>query len=250
VSYTPTQSTDRWVTAAITVPLILGHLAVFLARGSQVTLAAYMLGYVASLLAAATSKKFRHLLIIPAAGFAIGLVAEIAGVNTGVPFGRYEYLSLRAPRLLGVPITVPIMWGFYSYLTYLVASSIIRRGGILKVLYTSTLMVLLDLAMDPFMVNVVHAWTWLSGWGPKWFGIPASNFTGWFIVSAAIIATHELTQGNAPTPNTKALTIPYVTLTIFFTTYIGPNLTGPIAAATTALIAIPATLTNKTPQTT
>ena len=55
----------------------------------------YMLGYVASL-AASLSKEHRHLLLIPAAGFTIGLIAEVVGVNTGLPFGRYEYVVARA----------------------------------------------------------------------------------------------------------------------------------------------------------
>lgn len=224
----------------------------FLLPGSPATLGAYMLGYVASLAAAAARKEFRHLLAIPVAGFAIGLTAEVIGVNTGVPFGRYEYVSLSAPRVLGVPLSVPVMWGFYAYLTYLIASSIITRkgtaGAFLRVTYASLLMVTLDLAMDPFMVSKAHAWVWLGGWGPTWFGIPASNYVGWFIVSFTILLTHELIARNSPTPKATALTAPYTCLTIFFASFISPQLVATTAALITTLIATPTLITNHNKQ--
>ncbi|RLF98365.1 MAG: hypothetical protein DRN47_05585, partial [Candidatus Wolframiiraptor sp.] len=106
-----------------------------------------MLGYVVSLAAASMNKEFRHLLIIPVTGFAIGLMAEIVGVNTGIPFGRYEYVSLGGPRVLGVPLDVPMMWGLYAYLMYLIASSTVTRrgcvGAVLRIVYASLLMVVL-----------------------------------------------------------------------------------------------------------
>jgi len=224
--------------------------AVFLLPPSLTTEIIYMLGYVTSLAVASIYKEYRHVLIIPVAGFAIGLAAEVIGVNTGVPFGKYEYISLMAPRVLGVPLSVPIMWGFYAYLTYLIASSIITRkgtaGAFLRVTYTSLLMVTLDLAMDPFMVSKIHAWVWLGGWGPAWFGIPASNYMGWFIVSFMILLTHELLARNSPTPRATALTVPYICLTMFFASFIGPQLVAATATLVTTLIAIPTLITNHT----
>ncbi len=237
----------RLTRVAITAPLIVGHVAVFLMPRNPTALIAYMLGYAASLAAASLSREHRHLLLIPAAGFTIGLTAEVVGVNTGLPFGRYEYVYLRAPRVLGVPLSVPLMWGFYAYLTYLISSSLITREGrawsILRVVHASLLMVNLDLAMDPFMVSEAHAWVWISGWGPKWFGVPASNFLGWFIVSSTILTTHELLTKKAPTIKAQELSIPYACLTLLFASPISQELLATTAALTTALITIPATTT-------
>lgn len=97
--------------AGIVAPIIAGHLAVFPLPGREATLATHMLGYVASLAVASLRSEYGHPLKIPAAGFVIGLTAEVVGVNTGIPFGKCEYVSLRAPRILGVPLPVPIMWG-------------------------------------------------------------------------------------------------------------------------------------------
>ncbi len=239
--------TSSTVDVAIVAPLIAGHALVLLLPHNleffDFILGIYVLGYVVSLAAISMNKEFRHLLIIPATGFVIGLTAETVGVNTGIPFGRYEYVSLGGPHVLGVPLDVPMMWGLYAYLMYLIASSTVtRRGGVgavLRIVYASLLMVVLDLAMDPFMVSEVHAWIWLDGWGPKWFGVPASNFIGWFIVSFAIFLIHELAASNSSTPKATSLIAPYTCLVMFFTSFIGSELAAPVAALLVILIAGP-----------
>jgi len=226
---------------ALTIaPLIVVHIAIFLLPRNVFAEVVYMLGYVASLAVASTRGEYRHLLLIPAAGLGIGLVVEILGVSTGIPFGRYEYVSLVAPRVFGVPISVPVMWGFYAYLTYLIASSIVRCSGVARAVYASLLMVGLDLAMDPFMVNEINAWTWLGGWGPRWFGVPASNFVGWFVVSLAIFLIHETAARDARMPRAYVLAIPYACLLMFFASHTDPELADSIAALIVTLLAIPA----------
>jgi putative membrane protein len=42
----------------------------------------------------------------------------------------------------------------------------------------SLIMVAWDLAQDPVWATVLHGWVWLDG-GP-WFGVPVSNFLGWY----------------------------------------------------------------------
>ena len=238
---------DSAIDVAIVAPLVAGHAVVLLSPHSleffDRDLGVYVLGYVASLAATSARREFRHLLIIPAAGFAVGLTAEALGVNTGVPFGRYQYVSLMGPRFLGVPLVVPMMWGLYAYLTYLIASSMImRRGGVgavLRILHASLLMVVLDLAMDPFMVSEVHAWIWLDEQGLSWFGVPASNFAGWFAVSFAIFLIHEVAAKRSPAPRATALAAPYACLVMFFASFTGPELAAPVAALLVLLLATP-----------
>ena len=239
---------EQAIDIAIVMPLIVSHIVVFLMSPNFTAEIIYMLGYISSLAITSTYREYRHLLIIPVAGFSIGLASEIAGVNAGIPFGRYEYVSLVTPRVLGVPLSVPLMWGFYAYLTYLIASSIITRkdttGNILRIIYASLLMVTLDLAMDPFMVSNIHAWVWLGGWGPTWFGVPISNFVGWFIVSFTIFFIHEIIARNSPTPRAIILTVPYVCLLMYFASFIGPELAAPIAALLVTLSTIPVIIKN------
>jgi len=122
-------------------------------------------------------------------GFATGLAFEVIGVATGLPFGRYRYVALDTARILNVPVVVPIMWGVFSAMAYLAARPFAK--GLKLVLLASSLMVILDLALDPAMISW-QAWVWEGGWGPTWHGVPLSNFAGWFLVSLVIIGLYEL----------------------------------------------------------
>jgi putative membrane protein len=46
-------------------------------------------------------------------------------------------------------------------------------------LIASFIMVMWDLSMDPARATVNHAWIWHDGGG--YFGVPFSNFLGWFL---------------------------------------------------------------------
>lgn len=57
----------------------------------------------------------------------VGLLAEAAGLRTGVPFGRYEYAATLGPQLLGVPVVVPLAWLMMAYPALLVGRRLTRR---------------------------------------------------------------------------------------------------------------------------
>jgi putative membrane protein len=40
-----------------------------------------------------------------------------------------------------------------------------------------------DLTMDPIWANIVHAWNWKSG--GVYFGVPATNFSGWLLTAVS-----------------------------------------------------------------
>ena len=79
--------------------------------------------------------------------------------------------------------------GVFSAMAYLAARPFAK--GLKLVLLASSLMVILDLALDPAMISW-QAWVWEGGWGPTWHGVPLSNFAGWFLVSLVIIGLYEL----------------------------------------------------------
>jgi len=61
-------------------PLIVVHVVVFLLPPSPTVEIVYMLGYATSLAIASTHREYKHPLVIPAASFIIGLVAEVIGL--------------------------------------------------------------------------------------------------------------------------------------------------------------------------
>jgi uncharacterized membrane protein len=53
---------------------------------------------------------------------------ELIGVNTGIPFGEYEYTESLGFQLANVPIVVPLAWYSMAIPTLVIARSITKRG--------------------------------------------------------------------------------------------------------------------------
>jgi len=139
-------------------------------------------------------------------GCLVGFFMELIGIHCGIPFGEYSYLSFEGASLWDVPIPIALAWGFYLYTAYLASLPIVKRNW--RIAFASLLMVILDMAVDPVMVER-RVWTWKSG-GP-WFGIPLSNFLGWFVTSALALSIFEqLTGSSHPTWRSRQVYAPYL----------------------------------------
>lgn len=105
----------------------------------------------------------------------VGYGVEVAGVQTGVIFGRYEYGTTLGPKFLGTPIIIGLNWLILTY----VAGGLAQRlplPGFARAVLAAVLMVGLDVCIEPVAVHF--------GWW-KWFAdvIPMQNFKAWFAVS-------------------------------------------------------------------
>ena len=197
----PVEISGLLMLAGITIPI---WLCLALPNWSWLSYAIYMTSYIVAI--AILGIEHRKLPLILPLGFAVGLAFEILGISTGLPFGRYRYVALDSARLMGVPIAVPVMWGIFSALAYLAARPF--ASGVKLVLLASSLMVVLDLALDPAMISW-QAWVWEGGWGPWWQGVPLSNFAGWFLVSATVLSLYEVAlRGSGP--EYKFFTVMYI----------------------------------------
>ena len=128
----------------------------------------------------------------------VGFTSEIIGTRFCIPFGCYEYVNLK-PQLFGVALFVPIAWGIFSVISYMTAASVLPRGWGRRLL-ASLLMVLFDLSIDPLMTSW-NAWVWKTATAVNWFGIPWTNYVGWFLVSLLIFWLYERISGeNLGTP--------------------------------------------------
>ncbi|MFP4975433.1 carotenoid biosynthesis protein [Paenibacillus sp. CN-4] len=115
-----------------------------------------------------------------------GMALEWVGVHSGRLFGTYQYSDILGPHWFGVPVTLGFAWigvvGTAVLLSRDFGQSGFRLAAVRSV-QTGVWAVLLDLVLDP----VAYArgfWNWKqdSG-GMSFYGVPASNFLGWFIVS-------------------------------------------------------------------
>ncbi|UCG65995.1 MAG: carotenoid biosynthesis protein [Deltaproteobacteria bacterium] len=134
----------------------------------------------AALAVALTSPNYR--LPLMACGL-IGLVVEIVGVRLGFPFGRYVYTQELQPLVLGVPIAIGCAW----LVLFAYVKQMLHFGGIpapWQYLCGASWMVSLDLLIDPLASGPLGYWIWEEkGW---YYGVPLTNFLGWFVVSLAL----------------------------------------------------------------
>lgn len=117
-----------------------------------------------------------------------GLLAESVGLATGWPFGSYAYAGTLGPDLFGVPIVVPMAWAMMAWPALVVARTLVTRGPAVIAVGAFALTAW-DVFLDPQMVAAGH-WTWFaeSPALPLIPGIPLTNYAGWLLVSAVIIA--------------------------------------------------------------
>ena len=129
----------------------------------------------------------RGILIFFAICLLVGNIFENLGVRTGFPFGGYYFTDVMGPKLFAVPILLGLAYLGMAYLSWTLARVIL--GGmrspltgprvVTVPLAAAFIMVAWDLSMDPVWSTIVHAWIWRNG--GAYFGVPISNFLGWYL---------------------------------------------------------------------
>jgi putative membrane protein len=127
------------------------------------------------------------LLVVTAGG---GFVAEAIGVATGVPFGDYAYAGSLGPRLLGVPLVIPLAWTMMAYPARVVGR-VCARGRTGRIGVGALALAAWDVFLDPQMTDAGH-WRFAAHNGPTLTGIPLVNFAGWLLVAVLLMTALEL----------------------------------------------------------
>jgi uncharacterized membrane protein len=132
----------------------------------------------------------RYALTYLAISLTFGFFIELIGVETGWPFGVYEYDPSLGPQLISVPLVVPFAWAMISHPILCVARRVTKNWVFL---YGGFGMMAYDLFLDPQMVNGGR-WTWqVTGahvpFSPE---IPLSNTFGWLLSGMALTAMLHL----------------------------------------------------------
>jgi putative membrane protein len=114
-------------------------------------------------------------------------IMENTSILTGFPFGHYHYTDDLGPKLFLVPLVIGVAYFSTGYLAWTLATVLVgglRRGSsaltTFAVPFIATfLMVFWDLCLDPTASTVHHTWIWEQGGG--YFGVPLTNYLGWFL---------------------------------------------------------------------
>src|SRR5882724_10041466 len=113
-------------------------------------------------------------------------ILENISILTGFPFGHYHYTDLLGLKLLLVPLVIGPAYFSTGYLAWVLSTVLIgdvRRQGSWFTTFSvpfiaSFLMVMWDLCFDPTFSTIQHLWIWEQGGG--YFGVPLTNYLGWF----------------------------------------------------------------------
>ncbi|MEO9599366.1 carotenoid biosynthesis protein [Parasphingorhabdus sp.] len=121
--------------------------------------------------------------------FCVGWFFETVSINTGFPFGNYTYGDIMWPFFGHVPVAVMPAYWVMAYVCWSLALLLRRRiNGPMDRNFMvgvpvigAILMVVWDLSMDPLRAIAEQRWHWHDG--GSYFGIPLTNFLGWFFVT-------------------------------------------------------------------
>ena len=176
---------------------------------------------------------WKNIFVFIAITFAISWILESLSIATGIPFGFYYYTGIG--KIGEVPwIIMPAYLGT-GYLSWIISHIFLSNYGqkvkgkeiLLIPLIASFIMVMWDLCMDPILSTIKGEWVWINvGY---YFGVPLTNFIGWFvtvfliyIVFALYISKFHKTQ-NKEWTNSKSfwLVVPlmYLGVAIQFLLY-------------------------------
>jgi uncharacterized membrane protein len=109
---------------------------------------------------------------------------ERVGTTTGWPFGDYRYTGVLTPTVAGVPLAVGLAWWGMALPAREAAARLVRPGWP-TVAVGALALTAWDVMLDPQAVDEGW-WVWDAG-GP-WRGVPLSNYAGWLVVSAVVMA--------------------------------------------------------------
>lgn len=121
-----------------------------------------------------------------------GIAVEVVGTRTGIPFGQYVYTDVFQPQVFGVPIEIALGWLTLGLMCYSL-SSLGWRSRWHAIPLAAVLMVSWDVLYEPVFTGL-GMWVWLGG---SYFGIPPTNFVGWFVVSLAFFGIMSLQRSSS-----------------------------------------------------
>jgi len=139
------------------------------------------------LLHGAWTYGWRGILFFLIACLGVSNAFENLSIMTGFPFGWYHYSDAMGPNLFLVPLLIGPAYFGVGYLSWTLARAIFgdedaRLAGLLSFavpMIASFIMVSWDLTIDPMMSTINGSWVWHNG--GSYFGVPVSNFLGWYL---------------------------------------------------------------------
>ncbi len=128
----------------------------------------------------------KNILVFFLITWAVSFFFENLSIAIGFPFGFYHYSPTLG--LLNVPLVIIFAYFAVGYLSWMLAHVLTGQYGqklggkqvFIVPLISAFLMVMWDLTVDPISSTLQGLWVWTTP--GAYFGVPISNFLGWFLV--------------------------------------------------------------------
>ncbi|HEU4346819.1 MAG TPA: carotenoid biosynthesis protein [Actinoplanes sp.] len=180
--------------------LVLAQICYPLTEGDAragLTVLTVVSGCLLSVLHAGLTRGVRAALALVGTATVGGFAVEAVGVATGFPFGSYAYSGELGPKLLGVPLIIPLAWTWMAWPAWLAATRLSRSRGA-RIGLAAAGLAAWDLFLDPQMVAEGY-WTWLDPAPalPGVPGVPIGNYLGWLGFALALMTALSFALGPA-----------------------------------------------------
>jgi uncharacterized membrane protein len=191
----------------------------------------------------------RATLVFGATVLVVSNVFENLSIATGFPFGDYSYPGAAGPRVLDVPLMIGIAYLGMGYLAWTLARLLLgsTRGlltgaSLVAVPIVATfVMVAWDLTFDPVSSTINGFWIWEDG--GSYFGVPFSNFLGWFLTVFVFFSLFAVYLWRRPRPATVPERLPgqyWLQAVALYVAAAIPALLGPLTHPVIGQVADPA----------
>lgn len=144
-----------------------------------------LLGFV--LFHGAERYRWSGIIVFIVIALVVSNILENVSILTGFPFGHYHYTDALGPKLFLVPILIGPAYIGTGYLAWVIATVLVDEVHRASSVFTTVavpviaafVMVMWDLCFDPSYSTIAHRWIWEQGGG--YFGVPLTNYLGWFL---------------------------------------------------------------------
>jgi uncharacterized membrane protein len=169
---------------------------------------------------AVTRLGWKRTAVFTTIAYLVAFAAELSSTRNGFPFGLYHYIDVTRDRevwISNVPFWDSLSFTFLCYLGWrlavLVYAPLVIAPGTFQVVETRAIatswrvaltgavfMTWLDVVIDPLTVLGDR---WFLGkiyyypHGGLYFGVPLSNFAGWFLVGLTTIRLYQIAEARA-----------------------------------------------------
>jgi uncharacterized membrane protein len=174
----------------------------------------YLTGFAFALLHGAMRYRWRGILALLVIGLIVPSVLEGTSILTGFPFGHYHYSSALGPKLFKVPLLIGPGYFFTGYLAWVLSTTLVgdvhRYQGAFKTIVVpfiaTFIFVTWDVVLDPTFSTIRQQWIWEQGGG--YFGVPLTNYLGWFFTAFVSLLLFALFLHVRKTEHRETWTLP------------------------------------------